>query len=47
MVWVNSASRVYHCPTDRMYGTTKRGNYMTEEQAKTAGAHAQGGKACS
>ena len=47
MVWVNSASKVYHCPSDRWYGKTKAGEYMTESAAKAAGNHADRGKACS
>jgi hypothetical protein len=46
-VWVNTKSRVYHCSGTKYYGTTKKGEYMTEAAAKAAGAHADHGKACS
>lgn len=45
-VWVNTASGVYHCPGTRWYGNTKKGEYMTQAQAKAAGHRAAYGKAC-
>ncbi len=45
-VWVNTTSNVYHCPGDRYYGKTKAGKYMTEPEAKAAGAHGEKGQVC-
>jgi hypothetical protein len=45
-VWVNTASNVYHCPGDRYYGKTKAGKYMTESEARAAGAHGEKNTTC-
>jgi hypothetical protein len=40
LVWVNLNTKVYHQSTDSTYGTTKNGKFMTEADAKAAGARA-------
>ena len=44
-VWVNG--KVYHCPGTRYYGKTKNGQYMSEQAAIAAGAHASHNRGCS
>ena len=46
-VWVNASSKVYHCQSDRYYGHTKRGSYMSEAAAKAEGDRPSRGKTCS
>ena len=46
-VWLNTKSKVYHCPGDPNFGKTKAGMYTTEAAAKSAGARPSAGKACS
>ena len=37
MVWVNSESRIYHKEGSKWYGKTKKGSYMSENEAIKAG----------
>lgn len=45
MVWVNTASGVYHVEGTKYYGKTKQGKYMTEADAQKAGYHIAKGEA--
>jgi hypothetical protein len=42
-VWVNLNSRVYHLPSDPVYGKTKHGEYLCPAQAKAQGFRPAGG----
>jgi hypothetical protein len=46
-VWVNTASKTYHCAGTKYYGKTKAGAYMRESDAKAQGNHADHKKPCS
>jgi len=46
LVWVNTASNVYHCSDDPFYGKTKAGAYMSEADAKAKGAHGERSATC-
>jgi hypothetical protein len=46
-VWVNTSSHVYHCATSRYFGTTKRGQYLSEGEALRTGNRPAGGRRCS
>jgi len=46
-VWVNLRSGVYHCPGTRDFGTTSRGEYLSETAARARGFRANGGRSCS
>lgn len=46
MVWVNKATKVFHCQGDRWYGRTKAGAYVTQTVALAQGYHPEHGKSC-
>jgi hypothetical protein len=45
-VWLNPSSQVYHCPDSDAYGRTNAGAFMTEAEARLAGARPRGGRPC-
>ncbi|MFC6644897.1 hypothetical protein ACFQBQ_04685 [Granulicella cerasi] len=46
-VWVNTDTKVYHCPGSNFYGKTKNGKYVTEKWAKSEGDKPARGQVCS
>lgn len=46
MVWLNEATKVYHCPGGAFYGKTKNGKYVSEADARSAGARPDHNKPC-
>lgn len=46
-VWVNPGSGVYHCPGTPAYANTRRGAYLSEDEARRRGFRANGGRICS
>lgn len=45
-VWVNTRSRVYHCPGTQYYGRTVRGEFLGEPEAQRRGFRPAGGRVC-
>lgn len=45
-VWLNTSSKVYHCPGTRYYGNTKRGRFVTQGDALSIGGRPAGGRSC-
>lgn len=45
-VWLNTSSRVYHCPGSQLYGRTARGEYLPESAARRRGARPASGRPC-
>jgi len=46
VVWVNTPSRIYHCPGTQFFGSTREGEYMSEAEARARGNRASERRAC-
>jgi hypothetical protein len=46
VVWVNSNTKVYHCPGSPYYGHSRDGQYMSEAAARARGNRAAQGQGC-
>lgn len=45
-VWVNTSTKVYHCPSSKFYGATNDGEFMSEAAARGRGNRAAEGAGC-
>lgn len=45
-VWVNLNSNIYHCPGTQHYGSTARGIYLPESDARDRGYRPRGNRPC-
>jgi hypothetical protein len=45
-VWLDTASNLYRCSYERQFGKSKKGQYLTERQARNRGARPFNKKGC-